>query len=319
MPGELVYTNWPDDFLWGANAIQEARYAIGAVYALQIYEWFTGLEKEIRLVYHAKWNSVKVAYLLCRYYPLLLWPVVMWAYLLDHPEALCARSGKPIHVLLAPCQFFPQAVMFMRAYAFSGRSSTVLAILSMCYVALVGVDLWAFCIGVKMPPKLFYWAFGGESGCFPDYGSDVMGLRIGFSMLAAVLMDLVSLVTVLIYCKRESDHRGGSLTRYFIKQGLSSFVTVTVVNAAAAITFFKPPSYHTGVGLPLILVVPNLVACRVILQLRRKVSPTETELWREHSMLVNEALATTERDMWLMDSEEDLPSSHTHTLRTLPK
>lgn len=44
-----------------------------------------------------------MAYLLCRYYPLFLWPLVMWAYLLDHSHPVCTRVGNPVHILLAPC------------------------------------------------------------------------------------------------------------------------------------------------------------------------------------------------------------------------
>ncbi|TFK17054.1 hypothetical protein FA15DRAFT_676335 [Coprinopsis marcescibilis] len=294
------------DIPWVAGAIVEARYAIAAVYALQIYEWFAGIEKEARLIYSSRWTSVKVAYLLCRYYQLLTWPLIMWAYNANHTRETCSRIGVAVHILLAPCQFFPQAVMVMRAYAFTGRDTRVMVMLGLCYAGLVGVDIWAFCAHIKMPNYLFYLALKPFTGCFPNYGSGVMGIRIGLSMLAAILMDLVSLVTVIIWCKKESDIRGGlSLARYFISQGLGAFVIVTVLNVAAAIAFFKPPSYHTGIGLPLILVIPNLVACRVILQLRRKVNPTDTEIWQQHSALINRILAPAPslNDVWTMDND----------------
>ncbi|KAJ2921795.1 hypothetical protein H1R20_g15292, partial [Candolleomyces eurysporus] len=59
------------------------------------------------------------------------------------------------------------------------------------------------------------------------------------SMLAATLMDLVSLAIVVIYCNRESSFHGGSLADYFVKQGLGAFIAVTIVNVAAATAFFN--------------------------------------------------------------------------------
>ncbi|KAF6751684.1 hypothetical protein DFP72DRAFT_906837 [Ephemerocybe angulata] len=297
-----------DDLLWAVSAIQEARYAIAAMYGLHIYEWINCLEKEIKLIYRARWTSIKLSYFLCRYYPLICWPIIMWAYLRDHTFEECEKIGHPIHVLLTPYQFFSQAVMLMRAYAFCGRDWRVLLPLGLCYGALLGINVWAFATHVYMPPPIFY-ALIEHTGCYPNYGTGVMAIRIGLSMLAATLMDLVSLVCVLIYCKKESSFRGGSLAHYFIKQGLGSFLMITVINVAAAIAFFKPPSYHSGIGLPLSLAVSNLLACRVILQLRRKVTPTPTELSRRHSLVVDGALnnlqSQEEHDVWLMDSDSD--------------
>lgn len=74
--------------------------------------------------------------------------------------------------------------MFMRAYGFAGRSKRVLALLGSFYVGLLGVDIWAFCTHVEIPPPAFYFLFDlffGGTGCFPNYGSDAMAVRIGVS------------------------------------------------------------------------------------------------------------------------------------------
>ncbi|TEB21960.1 hypothetical protein FA13DRAFT_1799296 [Coprinellus micaceus] len=302
------------DLEWGLNSIQEARFALAAMYGLQVYEWFDCIGKEIKLIQRARWSSIKISYLLCRYYPLLCWPVVMWAYMGNHSSTTCAKVGKPVHILLFPYQCFSQGVMLMRAYAFTGRDRRVLMLLCTCYAILLGVNFWAFCTHLSMPPPE-YFLFLGPMGCFPNYGSGVMAIRIGLSMLAATLMDLVSLITVLIYCKRQSAFKGGSLAEYFIGQGLGSFIIITIINVAAAIAFFKPPSFHSGLGIPLSVIVPNLIACRVILQLRRRVTLTPTELSRQYSAIVRFGLERmeredeSERDVWLMDSERATDSS----------
>ncbi|RXW22364.1 hypothetical protein EST38_g3493 [Candolleomyces aberdarensis] len=217
-------------------------------------------------------------------------------------------------MLLAPYQFFSQAVMMMRAWAFTGRDWRMFIVLGLSYSVLLGIDIWAFCTHIYMPPRAFYDILG-PTGCFPNYGSGLMAIRIGISMLAATLMDLVSLAIVVIYCNRESSFHGGSLADYFVKQG--AFIAVTIVNVAAATAFFKPPAFHSGIGLPLCLVLPNLVACRVILQLRRRVTPSPTELSRINSCLVRSALGKMDtdkdQDVWLMKTDPSPILPHTRS------
>lgn len=74
--------------------------------------------------------------------------------------------------------------MLMRAYGFAGRNKRILALLGSFYVALLGIDVWAFCSRVEIPPQAFYALFDlffDGTGCYPNYGSNVMALRIGVS------------------------------------------------------------------------------------------------------------------------------------------
>lgn len=289
-----------DDLLSGIDTIQEVRYAIAAMYTLQLYEWFASFDKELSLIHHARWSSIKAAYLLCRYYPLCFWPVFMWAYIGNHGPGMCQHVLRPIHALLAPFQFFSQAVMVMRAYAFSGRDRRVLIPLATCYSGLLAVNIWVFCIHIEAIPPSFYDLIGG-TGCFPNYGDQFMAEKIGYSMLAATLMDLISLIFVFIQC-RKAQNREVSLARYFISQGLSSFGFIAFINATSAVCFFRPNHGGRGVGLPLVLISSNLVACRVILLLRRKASPTHSEISKKNSNIVRNALKHS--DVWTMDPEE---------------
>ncbi|KAF9479546.1 hypothetical protein BDN70DRAFT_878606 [Pholiota conissans] len=257
------YASYDINDLWMARrAIEDARYAIAAMLALQVYEWIYSIEQEVRLIHRAKWTFIKTMYLLCRYYPFALWLFVMWAYVGDHDAQTCARFAHGVHAALAPCQFFSQAVMLMRAFGFAGRSKTVLAVLGTFYVALLCVDIWVFCTRLEILPKELYFLLGG-TGCFPDYGSNVMAVRIGASMLAAIVMDLISLMVVVCHCRRSGWMRDVSLAKYFVNQGLLAFAFVSLVNITTAITFFRESRFHNGVGIPLILVVSNLIACRV--------------------------------------------------------
>jgi hypothetical protein len=129
-----------------------------------------------------------------------------------------------------------------------------------------------------------------------------MALRLGYAMLAAVLMDLISLIVVAYYCVVNKS-RDISLGRYFLRQGLLSFIFICLVNIAAAIEYFKPPRFFGGVGIPVAFMVSNILACRIILQLRAKVNPTSTQLDQLNSLMIDNVLSDKKEDSWLMDEE----------------
>lgn len=72
------------------------------------------------------------------------------------------------------------AVMLIRAVAFAGRDLRIIALLGSCYLGLVGIDVWVFCVEVDILPAIFFTVLGG-TGCFPNYGNEGMGRRIGVS------------------------------------------------------------------------------------------------------------------------------------------
>ena len=71
--------------------------------------------------------------------------------------------------------------MVMRAYAFSGRDRLVLIPLTTCYAGLLAVNIWVFCIHIEVIPSSFYTVIGG-TGCFPNYGDQLMAAKIGVSI-----------------------------------------------------------------------------------------------------------------------------------------
>lgn len=96
-------------------------------------------------------------------------------------ESLPTRSSlSPTHINGNDLSLFT-AVMFIRAYAFSGRRRTALAVLSLCFGAIFSVAVWVFCTHTPIPSPELFGMFGGM-GCFPDYRKEIMGLRLGVSL-----------------------------------------------------------------------------------------------------------------------------------------
>ncbi|KAJ7272645.1 hypothetical protein B0H12DRAFT_1091427 [Mycena haematopus] len=311
------------------NTIQIIRNGVFSVHVLAVYEWLETcainayhipffrsifhmhlrrLPTEIELIYPSRWNSIKVAYLLCRYYQLLVWPLVVYAYGKDHTAQTCSKLTQIVTSLLLPMQLFAPGVMLMRAYAFAGRKIEILVLLLVFYAALVGTDIWFFCFS-GYPLSNIAFEFLGGTGCFPDYSRSNDSERLVIAMSASLVMDLISLSIIILYCVRIHSTRG-SLGRLFISQGLSSFAVVLLVHGIALGLYFSPQTYYNGIGLPYILVISNLMACRLILDLRRKALPTETEILRQHSFLVDQAFEGS--DLWVIEEDS---ARHPHIER----
>jgi hypothetical protein len=80
----------------------------------------------------------------------------------------------------------------------------------------------------------------------------------------------------------------------FLKQGLGAFAVMSGLNLMVASIYIGRNRLYDGFGLPMLLVVPDILACRLILLLRAKVLPTERKRLQEQSRVVRECLAASE-------------------------
>ncbi|CAA7265204.1 unnamed protein product [Cyclocybe aegerita] len=291
-----------------------SRYGILITYSVLIYEWVACFQDEVKLIYRRRWSYVSMAYTLCRYYPLLMWGVVAWSYTFNHTPGICKSAVRPVHALQLPLQLFGQAVMVMRAYVFSERSNLVLAILLSGYGVLVGAVAYLFLTDVPLPvhnPSSPVFLLG-KSGCFPDYSEKAFGLRIGLALVSAMLVDSLNLLVVSFYSWKRSRYGRSKLTCFFSKQGLNAFVWMTVSNVITLALYF---SQDNGIGVPFVLVISNIFACRIILQLRSGSWQTGTQLSRDNSQMIRDALAKLPppQDEWAVsvdlsaEDEDDAP------------
>ena len=53
---------------------------------------------------------MKFAYLFCRYYYLIYWPLMLWAFVGNHDYSLCLGLTRPVNALLMPMvqSYLPQ-------------------------------------------------------------------------------------------------------------------------------------------------------------------------------------------------------------------
>jgi len=275
--------------------LQAGRCMTVATYTLQVYEWLICFSDEYLYVHKARWSSVKIAYLFCRYYPLFVFPFHVWAFVGNHPLSVCEKVLHPALLLLT---FFPmsaQAVFIIRTYAFSGRNKLILTFLVTCWIGLFVAIIYVHTTKFTLFDE--WHIYFGEMGCFgvadTTGASEVSWAHsslIGNAVfqLCTFALDTFMTVIVLIRCIRLRS-MNGPLGKVFVSQGLLAYVTLSVVNLALAFVFFGTDRRWDNMA-TLNVVFSDVIACRLILMLRRRADPTPTMQDRQYSEIVRDAV-----------------------------
>ncbi|KAI9452770.1 hypothetical protein BJY52DRAFT_1418560 [Lactarius psammicola] len=289
----------------GLKPVVLARYTILATYVVCFYDWIISLDQEVAFIYPAPWNLVKAAYLFCRYYPMVIAPFHLWGLVGNHEQRVCESYYHVLFACAIPTMLSAQLILMMRTYAFSGRKKKVLAVLSVAFFGHVGVIIWVMSKQLTLAPLFFLTK---RNGCFaisdePTFaivasaGPGVISVHvpvayhIGMISILATVFDCLNMFVVVRHC---IQGRGtlGPLHKSFLTQGLLVYVVMTVLNALTIGTYFSTSLIQKGLASSssFAYTLPSALACRLVLMLRRKASPTETEIRVEYSHMVNEAL-----------------------------
>ncbi|KAF9466499.1 hypothetical protein BDZ94DRAFT_172345 [Collybia nuda] len=274
-----------------AGTIQSGRYVTVAVYALAVYEWLITFDDEVDLIHLARWNAVKFAFLACRYYPIICWALYLWAFVQDHNLETCRHIVKLLYAFLIPFQLCAQGVMVVRAWAFTGRTRAAFFVLVIAYAILSALELWVFATGVSPVDPSPITNIIGQTGCFRSRGEGFMQTpdKVAVILVSACFVDFLCTSVIAFHCFRLRSLQG-PLGKTFVIQSLGAFVIMTAVHITSATISFRNKTFAGGIVAPIPLILSNIVACRLILSIRRRVSPTETTESRELSQLVRNAL-----------------------------
>jgi len=107
-------------------------------------------------------------------------------------------------------------------------------------------------------------------------------------VLTAVF-DCLNMFIVIRHCVQERSTLG-PLGESFLKQGVLVYVIMTILNALTIGTYFSSHLLYQAQGSWFAYILPSALSCRLVLILRRKASPTETELQDQFSEMIDKAL-----------------------------
>ncbi|KAI0036519.1 hypothetical protein K488DRAFT_81963 [Vararia minispora EC-137] len=189
------------------------------------------------------------------------WSLVKIAYLCAHPEI--------IHVEL-PTRW-------------------ALVLLSVGLLILVIIMLEFFVATLESVGLLFVLL--GRSGCFSstDQDSGIGSIHLGVLFSYLVLFDSLNIAIVVRHCIVQRS-LAGELGRTMLKQGIVYYTVTTFLNTISTIMYFWADRRWTGLGSWLAFVLPSVMSCRLVLMLRRKASPTDSEVQGRVNRVIEEDL-----------------------------
>jgi hypothetical protein len=201
-------------------------------------------------------------------------------------------------------------VFIIRTYAFAGRNKFILAFLVAGWMALLGSYLWTMITKWTFPVELA--SLYGNSPCFGiDHPSRQSGgnfehykpISNAMLTLATFLFDSLMTAIVFIYCI-QFRNLWGQLVKVFVVQGLMAYVFLSALNLAFTIQVLMPHRQWDGLGMFRGL-TSCIIACRLILALRRTTDPTATTQVRMLSQAVQDAIVRLEAtERAVIDNEE---------------
>ncbi|KAH9054027.1 hypothetical protein EDB83DRAFT_2393719, partial [Lactarius deliciosus] len=69
-------------------------------------------------------------------------PFHLWGLVGNHEQSVCESYYHVLSACAMPTLLSAQFILMLRTYAFSGRKTRVLVVLSITYLGLVGVIIW---------------------------------------------------------------------------------------------------------------------------------------------------------------------------------
>ncbi|KZV88132.1 hypothetical protein EXIGLDRAFT_722988 [Exidia glandulosa HHB12029] len=242
---------------------QFTRYEQVGFYALVMYDWLLSLSQESSLDLSPGFQPAKLAYLFARYWPLLTNPVVLWVHVVDHSPHECEMSFRLPLILQAGNFLGAAMVIAVRVHAFTGQKRPLAVLLTACLVTVTFYQIWVGASQIEVAPN---------GGCYPvDRISSVKHLSGYF--LAPMLFDCIAVLIVLIYSLLVFPLRlmwdSSTITKIFIRDGALYFVAILAIHIFNAAMSFQPDAAISGTGVAVSMLLPSILACRLVLNLRQ--------------------------------------------------
>lgn len=232
-----------------------------AIYTAFVWDWLLCLKHEVELVSIPGPSPAKLAYLWCRYFPLLTFPLSMWIETSITDHDLCQKLFR-VPVSLAIVNFSgAAAVLTVRLYAFTGQRIIVPLALLLCFLVVAAYQIWVVATQLAPAPH--------SSGCSPAERYPQNHFGSGY-FLSPFLFDLIATTVFLVFAARIKlpyANINGAV-KVFIREGIVYFIAISAVNLGNTIMVLQPNVILSGLLATMSLLMPNLLACRLVINLR---------------------------------------------------
>ncbi|KAG9009671.1 hypothetical protein FRB94_011676 [Tulasnella sp. JGI-2019a] len=166
-------------------------------------------------------------------------------------------------------QIWAECVLIVRVYAFWGNSKPLLAVMCTLMLSMVSYQVWCTVKGMAMLPFIK----PPTGPCFPTVTHEGSPLILIFFLLPLLFDSLLTgltLIRMVQLRKQTAGHAGSPLMKTFVREGLYYFIIIAAANLVNAIFYFQPKATMSALNIPLSVYFPDILACRLILDLREK-------------------------------------------------
>ncbi|KAH7103565.1 hypothetical protein BKA62DRAFT_755816 [Auriculariales sp. MPI-PUGE-AT-0066] len=274
------------------------------IVSVVLYDWLLCFPSEVEFLSAGpKITVAKVVYTMCRYWPIITHPITLYLERLPGHSVYFCPSHSRIPLYLGVINLALAAgLMTIRLYAFTGCRRIVASGLILACVAVISYQLWAVSsvIAISGPMRCFLTDIRLASPKQAQFAKDLLG---GY-FVAPLSFDCLSLLIFVIHAFRTLDfssstlsplHGLNSLTQTFLQQGFLYFFAISAINAintalmhiAPFDPYFLNCAWISNFFTVLSLLLPNVLACRMVLELRSvALKPT----WSDDSQFIESAL-----------------------------
>ncbi|KZV97940.1 hypothetical protein EXIGLDRAFT_763983 [Exidia glandulosa HHB12029] len=257
-----------------------------AVYCVLVFDWLLCMDHELNLLKTPGFSPAKAVYALCRYSALLSGAVTVWTQVAA-PLELCPRIFQlPLYFTVLNVSLYIRVthvlndyspsthkfsgaagVLIVRLYAFTGSNRRIAGFMLCCIAAVLSYQLWVVSSQIKIVE--------GPPACFPVDKPKAVRALSGF-FLAPLLFD-VTATSIFVYHGRRTNLRLSELSgavRVFIKEGALYFIAISTINLINAVLNFQGQKEYSGLAVPFHMIMPNVLACRLVINLRSSTHET---------------------------------------------
>jgi len=187
----------------------------------------------------------------------------------NHSEATCWKIFRSPTALAMWNQLWAEGILLIRTYAFLGNRMWVVIFLGTLLCGVVGYQLYVDVAQMTLLPFLDP-ANGGP--CFPTVKYAGSPHIMAFFLAALIFDTIVTCMTLhrAWQLRRAGGGRGSPLLKTFVQEGIWYFLLISAANLANAIFYWQPNGVMSALLIPLSVIFPDIVVCRMILSLRSR-------------------------------------------------
>ncbi|KAI0800834.1 hypothetical protein C8Q74DRAFT_447854 [Fomes fomentarius] len=244
-----------------------------AMYAIVVWDWFFGLQREWRFIWTTNWTPVKVAYLFCRYWVLAVVPYLLYCFCADHTLEVCERIFKIPVALAMWNQVAAECILLIRTYAFFNRNTYILVLLVSALSGVVSYQLYV--ATSQMDLLRFISRIPGVDAttgpCFPVSKPHSAHL-LGFFIAPLLYDTMVTIMTIgkAITIRRRNGGPSSRLIQTFLREGVFYYILISIANLVNGIFYLQPRQEISAICIPLSVMLSPVLACRLIIDLRER-------------------------------------------------